>query len=325
MQLKPKQREDLARAALHDGLIFAWDTGLGKSLGSLLWACLKVGWRLDHNDRVMPHAAVLIVGPSDGFEHWQSEARIWQIELRRFETQEEFTRLCADGRSMPPAFYYTTYPQLTRNGVADFPPWTAMPGDTNEAKLAVHKEWSAGIDEFRCNIRCCYSASLADLCAAAFRCVIVDEAVRLKGSASLVGLGVRQLSPKYRLVVTATPIKNRLPDIFWLAWWAAGGSPTPSARFPYEGSVSDQRTLSESFLIEETNLTKEARAREAGRKTRYQKFTAQVCNVHGLWKLLAALVLRRRKADMDADIPPKLRHVIRVPMGRRQKEVYKYH
>jgi SNF2 family DNA or RNA helicase len=39
----------------------------------------------------------------------------------------------------------------------------------------------------------------------------------MKGSDTQVGKGIRQMSPRYRLVLTATPVKNRLPDIFWLA------------------------------------------------------------------------------------------------------------
>jgi hypothetical protein len=38
------QREDLARAALADGAILAWEPGLGKTLGMLTVALLKLGW-----------------------------------------------------------------------------------------------------------------------------------------------------------------------------------------------------------------------------------------------------------------------------------------
>src|SRR6185436_17234236 len=58
---------------------------------------------------------------------------------------------------------------------------------------------------------------------------------------------------------------------------------------------------------------------------KFQRFTAQISNVHGLWKLFAPIVLRRRKKDMGEDIPEKVRHVIRVPLGREQKVVYEYH
>ena len=61
----------------------------------------------------------------------------------------------------------------------------------------------------RRTIRCVYSPSLADLSWNAFDCVVVDEGVRMKGAESIIGLGVRQMAPRYRLVLTATPIKDR--------------------------------------------------------------------------------------------------------------------
>ena len=43
-RFKKFQREDYARAALHDGLILAHDTGLGKPIPGLTWPLLKVGF-----------------------------------------------------------------------------------------------------------------------------------------------------------------------------------------------------------------------------------------------------------------------------------------
>ena len=43
MKLKKFQREDLARAALHDGLILGLFTGLGKTICAYAWPLLKVG------------------------------------------------------------------------------------------------------------------------------------------------------------------------------------------------------------------------------------------------------------------------------------------
>jgi SNF2 family DNA or RNA helicase len=61
------------------------------------------------------------------------------------------------------------------------------------------------------------TGSLADLCYNAFDCLVIDEGVKMKGEETLVGRGVRSMTPAYRLVLTATPVKNRLPDIFRLA------------------------------------------------------------------------------------------------------------
>jgi SNF2 family DNA or RNA helicase len=169
-------------------------------------------------------------------------------------------------------------------------------------------------------IKCVYDPSLADLSQLTFEVVSVDEGVKMKGEDTLIGLGVRQMNPRNRLVLTATPIKNRLPDIFRLAWWAAGANADAHARWPYPDETSARDQFAEEFLISERNVTK-----EEDRGGRFKKLTPQVCNVHRLWKLLAPVVLRRRKKEFGEDIVPKHRHIVRVPMGTRQAEVYKYH
>jgi hypothetical protein len=177
---------------------------------------------------------------------------------------------------------------------------------------------SPGVRPFK--VKCLYSPSLADLCQDAFTACAVDEGVRMKGEDSLVGLGVRQINAKYKLVLTATPIKNRLPDVFRLAWWATGARPDAHARFPYPDATAARTEFAEQFLISERNLTKE---RE--KPSRFKKLTPQVCNVHRLWKMFAPIILRRRKADAGEDIVTKTRQVVRAPMGKEQAAVYKFH
>ena len=177
-------------------------------------------------------------------------------------------------------------------------------------------------------IECIYSPSLADLCHDAFKCVVVDEGVKMKGEDTHVGRGVRKMNPPYRLVLTATPVKNRLPDIFRLAWWAAGGKAEAHARFPYRDDPEERAKFANTFLVSEHNLTKDAKAREAGRNSspgRFKRLTAEVCNIHRLWKLLGPIVLRRRKQDCGEEIVPKLRKVVRCEMGTLQQQVYQYH
>ena len=43
-----------------------------------------------------------------------------------------------------------------------------------------------------------------------FDTLIVDEGTRLQGTETHISIGVRLLNPKYRLLLTGTPIKNRL-------------------------------------------------------------------------------------------------------------------
>ncbi len=204
-----------------------------------------------------------------------------------------------------------------------------------EVCKARYTEFASGVDEKKNGIRCIYSPRLSDLCHRDFECVVIDEANKIKGEETAVGIGCRIMDPKYRLVLTATPIKNRLPDIFWLIWWAAGGKDEAHARWPYSSQNGESDKFASEFLTTERNLTKEHKdSVEAGkpktieqlRKTKKRgRVTADVCNLHRLWKLLAPNVLRRRKADIGEYLVPKIKTPIRVPMGELQAKTYGYH
>jgi hypothetical protein len=191
-------------------------------------------------------------------------------------------------------------------------------------------------------IKCIYSPSLSDLSRDSFDCVCVDEGVKMKGTSTMIGQGVRQMNPRHRLVLSATPVKNRLPDIFWLAHWAAGSKLHAHARWPYNDDPAEHAAFSRQFMLTEYNLSKAAEdeaARDDGRdlkragkprrgkavSSRYAKQRPEICNVHLVWKLFGGILLRRLKANIGEDIVKKVRKVYRVPMGFHQKGVYKYH
>ena len=99
------------------------------------------------------------------------------------------------------------------------------------------EEYGAGIGkEIREHgIRCIFTPTLSRLVADVFDCVEVDEGVRLKSTDSYISTGVRGMNPKTRLVLSATPIKNRLEDIFWLAQvgrWLHRRTPPPASPTP---------------------------------------------------------------------------------------------
>jgi hypothetical protein len=422
-KFKRFQKEDLARAALHDGLVLGLDTGTGKTICGFTWPLLKIG-RLP-GPRLCPSEPVLFIAAGDLHEQIIEEGcKRFGIQLTVLDSQETFLRLSSvspTGRwTLPPGFYLATYTAISRNGVAPFPELDssnpermlkvlnlsekdveeffagrferyekhyqrlgAIPTDsaaalkakwfrdrkdaneyarqdldesyyliqnfapmrpgltdpemrdlTAEQRLAVrglfvavaHKSMSQNVGEsiykakLDREIKCCYSPTLADLCCDTFACVVADEGVKLKGEDTLVGRGVRQLNPMYRLIMTATPIKNRFPDVFRLAWWAVGAHHMAHPRFPF--GDEDLETFSDEFLVTERNLSKEQKS-ESGK--RFIKKTAQVANIHRAWKLFAPIILRRRKADCGEDLVKMTRHVVRVPMGKAQALVYKYH
>jgi len=429
LTLKPFQREDLARAALVNGLVLGWDTGLGKTLAMFLWALLKLGRSclpLREEERLRPNGTVLLVAPGDLHDRIiRKAAELFGIRITLLESQDAFraqVRRIENGRPiLDPGFYLTSYTQLGQNGVRPWPDpddwepqalrdwlcigergvrefydgrgsWYAgayamlgatpdmteslitnchyqvtkgrnqehcveegkalcllrkfhsnAPVQTYEALEQRQRDWLTRetvrrrLEEWRENdkelrniaprgqppykVKCVYSPTLADEAWNAFDACIIDEGVKIKGDHTLLSLGVRQMAARYRLVLTATPIKNRLPDFFWLAAWAVDAIEEPTPRFPYLGTVEDKTTFAKTFLVSERNLSKEE---ELDRP--FKKLTAQVCNIHALWKQLGPLVLRRRKQDLGEDnIVPCRHHVLRVPMGSEQAQVVRYH
>lgn len=427
-RFKKFQREDYARAALHDGIILAHDTGGGKGLALFVWTALKVGFAPSATS-LQPLAPVLLVAPGDLHQQVRDEGREkFRAHVTALDSQETFLNLSTlnpqtGRRELLPGYYLTSYTQLSGNGVTPvpkfdrrnlaglmellclterdteifygergvryqrhyqrlkatpemtlrelertwreqrklFPGIDALERELDEAwdtlKMLAprngrgsgafqlrelseeqqtfvrnamverrYREYSASIGEAKYyqngKIKCVHSPSLADLCQDAFAACAVDEGVKMKGEDTIVGQGVRQIASRYKLVLTATPIKNRLPDVFRLAWWAAGAQAKAHARFPYPDDAGARQEFAEEFLISERNLSQEE-ASESNR--RYVKLTPQVCNVHRLWKILAPVILRRRKQDFGEDIVARHRHVVRVPMGQAQAAVYKFH
>jgi hypothetical protein len=213
--------------------------------------------------------------------------------------------------------FHTTHP-VTR--------LAQLPADNKERILDRYvrvrlAECLAGVGESKPGQpKCIHSPTLADLAAGHFHALIIDEGVRIKGEHTKIGVAARQLRAPCTLILSATPIKNRLPDIYRLAWLAAGGHAEATARFPFNDSESDRDEFAETFCVSERNLTKE---KETDR--RWVKLTPQVCNVHQVWKLFGPIILRRRKKDIGQELVKKTKRIIRVPMGREQAAVYQYH
>jgi len=187
---------------------------------------------------------------------------------------------------------------------------------------------SAALQVRGVRIKCLFEPSLATLVSDDFfEFVGCDEAVRLKSTDSFTSLGVRALNPAYRVVLTGTPIKNHLDDIFWLAQWGAGGHAEATARWPYENSAAAKERFANEHMLIEENHTKAEKYAEAhgGRSKMFKRRTPKICNIHRLWKLLGNIVLRRRKDDIGEELVPKTIVPIHVKPGTAQQAVYKFH
>jgi SNF2 family DNA or RNA helicase len=268
----PYQMDDLARAAIRDGLILGWETGLGKTIGAFTYSLLKVGW-IEDGLSLRPRAPVLLVAIGDLHEQLCAEAKArFGITVRR--ANRNTTKIENE-------FYIASYEEISRH------------------------------------------QPFLNLCRERFKCVLVDEGTKIKGEYTKVSIGVRSLDPAYRLVATATPIKNRLSDAFSILHWVAGGKKVPHIGFPYADSHAGRRQFADKFQVVEKNVTKETKRWLEGKSQKCEKPTAEACNLQRLWAITTPLILRRLKTEAGKDMVKKIVHHIKVPLGESQFKAYR--
>ena len=121
--------------------------------------------------------------------------------------------------------------------------------------------------------------------------LVLDEAQWIKNPLTQTARAVRKLRAEHRLAVTGTPLENHLGEL-----WAHFDAVLP-------GYLGDYRTFNRSFRqpIEQH----EDDARRAILRQR-----------------IAPFLLRRSKAAVAPELPPKTETVLRVAMGERQRRLY---
>lgn len=146
--------------------------------------------------------------------------------------------------------------------------------------------------------------------ATAFRkgCIVVDEGTKIKADDSLTSLAVRGLRARHRILLTGTPQKNYVHDLFHLLCWALGPA---SVRFPFAYGAEGKSKFEADFCVVE---------RLVGGKRR--KVLPEVTNLSVLWRLLSGAIVRRRKEDMGEPIVERTFMPITVPFGTRQRAQY---
>jgi hypothetical protein len=124
-----------------------------------------------------------------------------------------------------------------------------------------------------------------------FRCVVLDEAQNVKSSTTATARAAQRLTAKMRLALSGTPIENRLGELRAIMSFANPGMLGTSAEFE------------ERF---EKPITNEPRGVAAEQ----------------LRALVRPFILRRTKADVLLDLPPKTELVRACVLGLRQKRLY---
>ena len=127
----------------------------------------------------------------------------------------------------------------------------------------------------------------------AWNYLVIDEAHRLKNEASSFSKTIRTFETRYRLLLTGTPLQNNLHELWALLNFL----------------VPDVFASAEQF-DEWFNLDIE----DADEKNKL---------ISQLHKILRPFMLRRLKADVEKDLPPKHETILYTGMSAMQKKLYK--
>ncbi|MEI6621686.1 MAG: DEAD/DEAH box helicase [Actinomycetes bacterium] len=125
--------------------------------------------------------------------------------------------------------------------------------------------------------------------------VIIDEAHRVRNPRSASGRLARSLRTRFLLLLTATPVENRLDDLFHLVNLVAPGLLGTPAEF---------------------------RARHGGSANSAQRGPAPVRGLDDLQRSLREVLIRHRRSDVAITLPNRLAETVRVVPGPAEAELY---
>ena len=123
--------------------------------------------------------------------------------------------------------------------------------------------------------------------------VVLDEAQRIKNWATKTALAVKRLRSRYAFVLTGTPIENRLDELRSIVDYLDPALLGPLFRFNRDYYVFDEK----------------------GRPSGYR-------NLEQLRARVAPLILRRRKSEVETELPDRTDRTRFVALTPRQRAIY---
>ncbi len=126
--------------------------------------------------------------------------------------------------------------------------------------------------------------------------VVLDEAQRIKNWTTKTAQAVKRLRSRYAFVLTGTPIENRIDELYSIVDFLDPTVFGPLFRFNREFYTFDEK----------------------GRPAGYR-------NLDRLHERLRPLMLRRRKLEVETELPARTDHVRLVPLSDAQRESYASH
>ena len=126
--------------------------------------------------------------------------------------------------------------------------------------------------------------------------VILDEAQRIKNWNTKTAMAVKRLKSRYAWVLTGTPLENRIDELYSLVSFLDPTIFGPLFRFNREFYDFDER----------------------GRPRGYR-------NLDRLRERIRPLLLRRRKQDVQTELPSRIERTFLVPLAEGQRQAYQAH
>ena len=126
--------------------------------------------------------------------------------------------------------------------------------------------------------------------------VILDEAQRIKNWSTKTAQAVKRLESRYAFVLTGTPIENRIDEIYSIVNFIDPAILGPLFRFNRDFYALNERGRPEGY-----------------------------CNLDKLHERIRPLMTRRRKADVETELPSRTDRNHFVTMSPSQREAYRDH
>ena len=124
-----------------------------------------------------------------------------------------------------------------------------------------------------------------------FYCCVLDEAQHIKNAATLTSKAVKKIQSRQRFVLTGTPVENRLSELWNLFDFLMSGYLYTNTAF---------REKLEKPIVKSKNPEASAQLR----------------------RLVQPFLLRRRKADVLKELPPKEEYVRRISLSEEEQKTY---
>lgn len=124
-----------------------------------------------------------------------------------------------------------------------------------------------------------------------FYCCVLDEAQHIKNAATLTSKAVKQINSRQRFVLTGTPVENRLSELWNLFDFLMSG---------YLYTHTAFREKLEKPIV----------------KSKNPEASAQ------LHRLVQPFLLRRRKAEVLKELPPKEEYIRRISLSEEERKTY---